>query len=304
VAQSLTLIQSIIVIADYKKSYDIIGDRKMDKIINKNKSTYSYNCELNSIIHSICTPMLDHMGLKRICAGKFILNEDKNCNKIQIIDSNLNSLKYLLFDAELSGTSFNAAVRDTNEDDIGFFIWPENTLDPILSIFRDKFTLKSGLSIYKKTNTFIEACCFSTDREGVFSTISSKDLYFLLEWVKHYHSKLSLLPFTGQCIMELSTPIKTTHIDAPNSLKKFKEALESTNSYTSDSNSFLSCRQYQCLYLLAHGKGIKEIAKVLGVSPSTVAAHLEIVKEKCQKRYKSEIIEFFHKNFSHSNRVF
>lgn len=57
-------------------------------------------------------------------------------------------------------------------------------------------------------------------------------------------------------------------------------------------NSFgLSERQIDCLYYLVRGKSIKEIGKILGLSPRTVEHYLEAVKFKLKCETKSNLIE-------------
>jgi DNA-binding CsgD family transcriptional regulator len=65
-------------------------------------------------------------------------------------------------------------------------------------------------------------------------------------------------------------------------------------SYTlsqSHSPFLLTEKQEYCLFLLIRGKTVKEIAKVLSISPRTVESHIEALKIKLRCRSKSEIIE-------------
>jgi len=61
------------------------------------------------------------------------------------------------------------------------------------------------------------------------------------------------------------------------------------NDYYSPLN--LTEKQENCLFLLVRGKTVKEIAKILNISPRTVEGHLEAIKIKMNCKYKSEIIE-------------
>lgn len=53
----------------------------------------------------------------------------------------------------------------------------------------------------------------------------------------------------------------------------------------------LTEKQENCLFLLIRGKSIKEIAKILGISPRTVESHMESIKNRLDCRSKSDIIE-------------
>lgn len=53
----------------------------------------------------------------------------------------------------------------------------------------------------------------------------------------------------------------------------------------------LTQKQQVCLFWLIRGKSLKEIAKILQLSPRTVECHLDTIKIKLNCQYKSEIIE-------------
>lgn len=55
--------------------------------------------------------------------------------------------------------------------------------------------------------------------------------------------------------------------------------------------SELSPRQSVCLFYLLHGKTIKQIGKLLNISPRTVETHLEKLKLKFNCRTKGELID-------------
>ncbi len=53
----------------------------------------------------------------------------------------------------------------------------------------------------------------------------------------------------------------------------------------------LSGKQSECLFFLLRGRSIKEIAKILNLSPRTVETHIEIIKYKLGCLKKSDVIE-------------
>jgi len=53
----------------------------------------------------------------------------------------------------------------------------------------------------------------------------------------------------------------------------------------------LTEKQENCLFLLIRGKSIKEIAKILALSPRTIESHLDAIKYKLNCNSKAEIIE-------------
>lgn len=53
----------------------------------------------------------------------------------------------------------------------------------------------------------------------------------------------------------------------------------------------LTEKQKICLFLLLRGKTTKQIASILGRSARTIDSHLDVLKNKMNCRYKSELIE-------------
>lgn len=66
--------------------------------------------------------------------------------------------------------------------------------------------------------------------------------------------------------------------------------------YSSKCINMLSKRQNECLYLLAHGMTIKEIAKKIGLSPRTIEHYLEVIKTKLNCTSRSDLIKSFLEN--------
>ena len=65
-------------------------------------------------------------------------------------------------------------------------------------------------------------------------------------------------------------------------------------SYILDNNHSpltLTEKQENCLFLLIRGKSIKEIAKILRVSPRTIECHMDALKRKLNCQNKSDLIE-------------
>lgn len=53
----------------------------------------------------------------------------------------------------------------------------------------------------------------------------------------------------------------------------------------------LTEKQESCLFLLIRGKTLKEIAKIMHVSPRTIECHIDALKVKLHCQYKNELIE-------------
>lgn len=53
----------------------------------------------------------------------------------------------------------------------------------------------------------------------------------------------------------------------------------------------LTTRQQTCLFLLARGKTVKQIANILSISTRTVEEHIESIKHRLNCYSKSQVIE-------------
>ncbi|MBA2649585.1 MAG: helix-turn-helix transcriptional regulator [Legionella sp.] len=76
-----------------------------------------------------------------------------------------------------------------------------------------------------------------------------------------------------------------------NDFKNLKSTIISQDSFKKNKN--LTSRQYDCLYYLARGMTIKEIALQLKLSARTVEHYLEAIKDKLNCRTRSELIRVF-----------
>jgi len=86
--------------------------------------------------------------------------------------------------------------------------------------------------------------------------------------------------------------IKKKLVDAP--IHRYLITVEGTETYLTESEA-------KCCYHLTQGKAIKEVAKVIGLSPKTVEHHLAHVKQKLNCATKSELINKIlrHTNLAH-----
>ena len=66
-----------------------------------------------------------------------------------------------------------------------------------------------------------------------------------------------------------------------------------------DPKIYLTKKDLLCLRMLASGKTMKEIGSQLKISPRTVEAHLNTIKNKTGLLCKSQLITFFEKYFTY-----
>jgi DNA-binding NarL/FixJ family response regulator len=84
------------------------------------------------------------------------------------------------------------------------------------------------------------------------------------------------------------------HLNSLN--QKFNKKSKNSSIYVlneeqSPLKSELTPRQQDCLFLIIHGKSIKEIGLALGISPRTVEVHVADIKSKLNCNTRSQIIE-------------
>jgi DNA-binding CsgD family transcriptional regulator len=67
-------------------------------------------------------------------------------------------------------------------------------------------------------------------------------------------------------------------------------------SYHLKDGIYLSQRERECLFYLSTGKTMKEIARLIKVSPRTVESYISTIKQKTKNNTKSSLIKLFHES--------
>jgi len=154
-----------------------------------------------------------------------------------------------------------------------------------------------GMSIYKKFNNYIEVYNFATSSER------SEIINFYLNNSTLFERFITYFKNKANCLRDYNDNNKLicrkNNLLLPNNLNyeanKYNFIVMTTLDKINISNVTVKItrREAECLYLLSQGKCIKEIAKVLNISPRTAECYITHLKEKLNCRFKDELIKNF-----------
>ena len=181
-----------------------------------------------------------------------------------------------------------------------FVLWPEK-VDHASSKIYSKYNYGGGAHLLIESDSYIEFFWFCSDANNKFI----QDFYIrqnkaVINFVKDFICENKSL------LMENNIRNTCTCPDGINfsGLAKTKSVIKEDNnkirnlSRLSKTNSVpsFSKQEYCCLELLARGRTMKEIGRVLRISPRTVESYVESIKNKIGCNFKSQILDTFYKN--------
>jgi DNA-binding CsgD family transcriptional regulator len=267
-------------------------------------NTPEINEEIHLRLNEICSLFLNNIPLKRFVYSKFLLNEDGTSDKVVMVSTDLDSLRYYLLKIKGHGKDFVDAIRHIEEGGVGFFPWPAHTDDSLLNMYKKKFNLSCGLTIYKRHKEYLESWCFSGDFDSGFSTVlTPKDQKLFTGWACDFRDKFPDIISTKVPIKYFDSKIDISPLPMRTNQEDILKTIILTQPVLCGRKEpfLLTKRQYECLDLLSEGKTKKGIAKKLEISHRTVEDHLNIIKENSGFHYKNELIEMFYKHQENRN---
>ncbi len=173
----------------------------------------------------------------------------------------------------------------------GIHLWADYT-PTAQTVAKDHFNHANGFSIVKKHQDCTEFFVFATPNNNQYNFsfyLNNRDA--LEQFFFYFKDKAnSLIKLSSQ--EKLLIPKSMFGIAKPidNNKDKLLQAIQ-TNKYQLNLNGkeiTLSKREVETLQQVAEGYSTKEIARILDLSPKTIARHLENIKEKfaCNKSTK------------------
>lgn len=182
----------------------------------------------------------------------------------------------------------------------GIHLWEDYL--PIIVAPAAQFNYCFGISFFKTTDNYVEACDFAAPTNNV----TAIDFYF-------NHMDLLQNKFIAYFKQEASVIIASAHDEGfilPKSMygkphvnqvyeyKKIYEFIRPDRIRVKHRRKEIvfSRREHECLVSLAKGKTIKEIASNLNLSPRTIEFYVSNAKKKVGCNYKNQLIEMVWEN--------
>lgn len=256
---------------------------KFEKSENISALNYSLDSKekLSSISEVFLTPLgLTTFGYKRVY-------ED---GRYMFLSTNKEWAQYHYQNIHDHGTFFQTAMNNTCSQEFYRVLWPANANDHFLQSLCH-FGMWHGINFYKKGEDYLELWTFSTsvDKENIRQNYINTLKYFE-EFISHFNNK-------AQEIINVREPSKLSKFKDTVSFGANDNLLSNANTYQFLSirdkmkidkliikglteNVSLTKRETECGKLLSAGRGTKEIAKALDLSPRTVEFYINSIKEK------------------------
>lgn len=263
-----------------------------------NFCAFQYNQSIISEMQYICKPILD-FGIKHFRYMK--MYDDY---KYLSLGTKLDYLQDYLLTINEPGAVFGVSqiyrncIVSNQDNDTGYFIWPthhaEKTKDP-LSVLLLKYDVWNGFTVSKRGTNYVETYSFATTLNSPLSPnfyINNREIfdYFALMFQNKATEFIQRIPhhqlshFSKSFDMGLHRPQMEE-----NKWDGFLKTLSSTHSFT-DKHVKFTQRELQCLLELSNGQTMKEIARIMSISPRTVESYLNSMKIKTGCFRKSQLL--------------
>lgn len=251
-----------------------------------------YNFEQFDAIQKICAPLSDYIGVSLIHYRRFYLGGG--------LISLFNHMDWMKISFEKKywySSVLSNKLSSLLEKDSLYYLWPEKPLtnDALYCELFDQ-NIWNGITIYKKNVDYIESYAFASTRNCVGVTgIYFSEIELLEHFISYFRS--SIVGLMGNTEKKIIIPCslglgKDSKSDKNDLRKKFiNETAIKTFYLRHDGNDIkLTKRESECLALLSYGKQVKEVARLLKLSPRTVETYLNDVKWKTKCNTKSQAV--------------
>lgn len=268
-----------------------------------NAAAYRYQLSLQDTFNEMCAPLLN-LGIKYFYYSTFFKTGEylQFCNNEDFIREHYLNIKH-------PGTICVNAYQDlflTNKNKSYYLIqYDKKNQDLVIDLLVCK-NFWNGFLILKKEADYIKTYCFGTDTDNdLFSQFYFQNLPLLEHFCNYFEEKAK---YALPCMDKSKFGVLDVAKDfSPNYQEKF--LLPNTQLFLQETfiskrilknkekDIHLSNREVECLHHLSLGKTIKEIARVLDLSPRSVEFYLDNVKKRSGLN-RGELIASFTRNFS------
>jgi len=271
----------------------------MNKVENSIHSAVQFSTSVADKILEICTEKL-FQPFKYAKLSSFGYVKVFNDGKWLIISHNKQWIEYFFNQAFVS-ESFQESIFNEINNNVRYLLYfnkPDDLKIPLYAAAYD-FNMWQGFNIYTREKDFVEYCYFHSNRES--SDLSNFYLNNIRE-LEHF-----ILYFKSEAfdIIDTSDSEKLAHL-RESVLKREEKNFPSTKNIFFDqtpvkkffikgplSHLWLSKQEAGCAYYLSIGKSMKEIGRILNISPRTVESYISNIKNKTNCHSKSDLIDFF-----------
>jgi LuxR family quorum-sensing system transcriptional regulator SolR len=254
-----------------------------------NKHSIEYNNSIHYKFVNICKPLFDNFPITHFFYIKILDN-----NTILYL---CNEKKWVEFYIENKFQDDLLHIQTYAPKGLSHALWAGFKQDNIYSAVYN-FNIRNGFNIYERENNSTITYAFgSTLLNEEMINFYINNLCTLKEFTKYFkHKAADIIDASDsrKLIISNRTTSKSYLREKEISIFPFKNNIQRFSFFEGKIfNINLSNREATCLYQLTTGKGIKEIARLLNISPRTVESHLNHVKQKSGYNTKADLVKMF-----------
>jgi len=178
----------------------------------------------------------------------------------------------------------------------GFVLWSSHPDQSVFNARREFSGSDHGITLIEKNTDSCEIFGFSSTKENpqvINFYINNLDLLRRHTLYFKYQAK-DLIKLAEKDRLILPKVLEKPKVDLISDRTNVNKLIKETplaNYYQSEGIMQLKNKQKECLYLITQGKTAKQVAKIMNLSPRTIEDHINIIKNKLNCQYKSELIE-------------
>lgn len=185
-----------------------------------------------------------------------------------------------------------------------YLLWKFLPPDGVLDVASKEFNIDNGITIIEKNQLYTDLYLFASTRnnDGI-NNFYLNNLDILKHFINYYNEKSSL--FIDLCIPDKPISISSTQIEIET--QHYKSIIDSSGidefysetkinklryNYAGD-EIVISANQYHIISLLLKGHNLKEIARILKLSPKTCQIYIDQSKSKFNCSTRNELLTLF-----------
>jgi DNA-binding CsgD family transcriptional regulator len=256
-------------------------------------------------IEPICDPLVRIFGVQTFGYRKFFLegtsfNTSSNLMWNNFVQEKLNNTTIPNYENEVK-----AALRDGKH----FFLrmGEPDSQDVHLSMLYD-CDIWNTLSLYRKSEDYVEGFYFASSRSNnkiISEYINNMKLFerFTFYFKEKFADVISAAEIKKASLPTISPLVfKQEDLIDSQEEKNIKDFILNTpiNKLFLNVNKKdirLSIQEFKCLAWLSRGKSVKEIGRIMELSPRTVESYIDNTKHKINAHSRSHLIDLFCLNF-------
>ena len=266
------------------------------ELLNLRKDCIEYQTCINERLNDVASP-LHHLNIQWFGYGRFYLDEQQQCDTFFWANTHLESFQWYCLNALDNGPDFTEAIRQTQLGETNYFTVSLNTNDYIINAFQELYSFLAGISVYRRHPTYVELWDFSTTQTDslISAALNFSKLQLLSRYINFFNDKLPALDLDERNSIKFPTKLNMAPYEKIYNFDKFLEVTELNRKSLIVQGKLItiSKREWECLYMLAGGKTMKEAAKSLWLSPRTVESYLNNLKIKTGYNTKSDLIKMY-----------